>query len=305
MLRLGVVILTHDSDEDLPLCLAGLLQQQAVHLDIIVVDNASQTDRRERMCHAFREAMPKAHGIDAGLAVPARYRQGDGIFVSSRSNGGYSAGNNIGARIATALGCTAILIVNPDVRITMPDYLLLLAEALLRDDRNAIAASAIRNLAGANENPMFEPSFRQELFAPLSMITRRLFPRQRQPLSGTGREMMKLSGCCFLIRSEFLIDIGYFDESVFLYCEEAILAAQIRRAGGQSVYVGDIEALHAHRVSAKGDPVRRQRLWSRSRRYLHKRYIGYGLMQRSALSVSHGLVIALTWAQQRAFGGAR
>ena len=307
MMRLGAVILTHNSDDDLAACMACLLAQRGVLLDVIVVDNASAGDRLERMRASFRAAFPAGRHVEAGAAPDGAYRCGDGIFVANGTNAGYSAGNNIGARIATGLGCAAILIVNPDVRIAAPDYLARLSDALFCDDGNAVAGSVIRNLSGADENPMFEPSFTQELLAPLRMVAASLsFGRGgRRSVPDRARPVDKLSGCCFLIRSSFLRDIGYFDQNVFLYCEEAIRAAQVLEAGRKSVYVRDIEAVHAHRPSAKGDPVRRQRLWSRSRRYYHAHYLGYGRIRRAALAASHELVVGLTWAQDRAFGGAR
>ncbi|MAY64093.1 MAG: hypothetical protein CML29_17960 [Rhizobiales bacterium] len=305
MLRIAAVVLTHNSDEDLPDCLSGLLNQRGVELDIIVVDNASEPARRKRTANVVRSMVPNAQTIAAGQTVPPDYRGGDGLFVINSTNGGYSAGNNIGARIAAKLGCVAVLIVNPDVRIHIDDYILRLSVALLGDDRNAVAASAIRNLAAASENPMYEPNFIQELLAPFSMILAVLpFGPRYRPSAGS-YAADKLSGCCFLIRTTFLEQIGYFDEKVFLYCEEAILAAQIRQAGYRSLCLGDIEALHAHRSSAKGDPVRRWRMWSRSRRYYHRRYLGYGAARRLALAASHRLIIALSWLHSRTSAGAR
>jgi GT2 family glycosyltransferase len=306
MRRLGAVILAYNSDNDLPEALTGLLAQRDVLLDIVVVDNASSAERLQRMRNAFLAALPAAGFLNAGQPIPADYRAGDGLFVSSSSNDGYSAGNNIGARIATDLGCAAVLIVNPDVRISRSDYLSRLADALFQDDGNAVAGSAIINLAGQNENPMFEPGFVQELLAPLRMLVAAVSPPRRSP-SKPGRHdggVFKLSGCCFLVRSTFLEGIGYFDRNVFLYCEEAILAAQVRMVGMRSVYVPMLEALHAHRSTAKGDPVRRQRLWSRSRQYYNARYLGYGPARLAALALSHEVVVALTWAR-RWIGGHR
>ncbi|EGP58032.1 hypothetical protein Agau_C100495 [Agrobacterium tumefaciens F2] len=306
MRRLAAVILTYNSDDDLTRCLAGLAKQQGVLLDIIVVDNRSEVARRERMFRTLRALFPSVHRIRSGSELPCEYRCGDGVFVSNDRNAGYSAGNNIGARIAVKLGCSAILIVNPDVRISEPYYLAKLSEALFGHGDNAVAASVIRNLSGGDENPMFEPDFWQELFWPVRMITSRLASKrgQRDQSQRVARRVEKLSGCCFLIRSAFLEAVGYFDQNVFLYCEEAILAAQVRQAGAMSIYVDNIEAVHAHRSSAKGDPVRRQQLWSRSRKYYHSRYLGYGRFRRAMLAVSHGLVIALTWTQSRFFGRA-
>ncbi|RKE79225.1 glycosyltransferase family 2 protein [Rhizobium sp. AG855] len=307
MLKLGVVILTYNSDRDLPVCLDGILSQQGVAVDIIVVDNGSHSASRARMRQDVRDALPDVWELRAGVDIPSGYRHGDGLFVLNDRNAGYSAGNNIGARLAVSLGCEAVLIVNPDIRIDDRDYLLTLAKTLFRSDRNAVAASAIWSLAGVNENPMFEPGFVREILSPVFMLlaglSRRRFGGNPKPGRPTGND--KLSGCCFLVRSTFLERIGYFDENVFLYCEEAILAEQVRRAGLNSVYTGEISAVHAHRTAEKGDPVRRLSLWAQSRRYYHARYRGTGRASLVALRISYGVMLAMARMRAWVQGGFR
>ncbi len=296
MRKLAVVILTYNSDHDLPMCLRGIMAQRDVHLDVIVVDNGSEASSQTKMRTVFRAVLPGCRELQAGDVVPSDYRHGTGIFVSNASNAGYSAGNNIGARLAVALGCEAVLVINPDVRIETADYLLRLAGTLFASERNAVAASTVWSLAGVNENPMFEPGFSRELLAPFFMLVASLsrgrLGANPKPGALTGND--KFSGCCFLVRSTFLKHIGYFDENVFLYCEEAILAAQVRRAGLRSVYNGEISAVHAHRASEKGDPVRRLSLWAQSRRYYHAHYLRTGPAALAALRMSHGVMLAMS-----------
>ena len=307
MLKLGVVILTYNSDHDLPLCLDGILSQRDVALDVIVVDNGSQSASRSRMRLCVRDVLPDVWELRASVDIPSGYRHGDGLFVSNDQNAGYSAGNNIGARLAVSLGCDAVLIVNPDIRIEDVSYLAKLGDTLFRSDRNAVAASAIWSLAGVNENPMFEPGLVRELLSPFFMLlaglSRRRIGGNPKPGKPTGND--KLSGCCFLVRSTFLERIGYFDENVFLYCEEAILAEQVRRAGLSTVYNEEISAVHAHRTFEKGDPVRRLSLWAQSRRYYHARYRGTGAASLAALRISYGLMITMTRVRAWVQGGSR
>lgn len=307
MRRLGVVILTYNSESDLPLCLQSVVAQQGVALEIIVVDNGSRRTSRDTMRAAFHAALPSGRDIRSEDAMPADYRYGSGLFVSNDCNSGYSAGNNIGARRAIALGCEAVLVINPDVRIERTDYLARLADTLFASDCNAVAASTVWNLAGVDENPMFEPRFHQELLAPVLLLLaglsgKRSGPKATRPGSTS---IPKFSGCCFLIRSTFLEQIGFFDENVFLYCEEAILAEQVRRAGLRSVCNREISAIHAHRTSEKGDPVRLLSLWAQSRRYYHARYLGTGVAGLLALRLSHETLLAMTKLRARAQGGFR
>ena len=69
-------------------------------------------------------------------------------------NTGYSAGNNIGIRYAVEVGCDAVLILNPDIRITDPNYLATLSTEMQIRPECLIAASRIINLSGLDEHPL-------------------------------------------------------------------------------------------------------------------------------------------------------
>jgi GT2 family glycosyltransferase len=287
------VVLTYNSTDDLPECLDGLVRQEGCDLRICVVDNASTASSRVAMLDMFRARVAPIAVLNVAEAERGvADRAAKGLFVQNDINAGYSAGNNIGARLAVALGSDAVLILNPDVRIVDPRYVSKLAARLFSEPRYAVAASAMRNLAGDDENPMQELGFLEELAWPVWMVLSRFGVR---PPSRRTRpsEADKVSGSCLLVRSDFLRELGFFDESVFLYCEEAILAVQIRRLGRKIVYAPELEAVHAHKVSTKGDPSRRTREWIRSRRYYHANYSEYGPLRRSMLAASHQVVLGL------------
>lgn len=299
-LRVGAVVLAYNSDDDLPDCLAGLIAQTGVDLRIIVVDNNSRPDARTRMETAFRAALPGGRILDADEAQHGDLSDLPAVFVRNSVNGGYSAGNNIGARLASAIGCEAVLIVNPDVRLSDPGYVAALGDLILADPNTAVACSAVRNLSGAQENPMIEPGFAEEMLWPVTMLTAGLFARRSPapPLPTAPCRVAKVSGACFLIRTDFLRRIGFFDETVFLYCEESILMAQVRAAGWHMMMDPGREALHAHRSSAKGNPLPRFRAWRRSRSRFHAVHGGYGLVGRAVLAVSRAMTMGLVGARE-------
>ena len=73
---------------------------------------------------------------------------------------------------------------------------------------------------------------------------------------------------------DFIQSIGYFDEHVFLYCEEPILSRQVEFAKKKIFYTAEVQAIHAHIASEKGDPIKRFRNWRQSRDYFIERYSG-------------------------------
>ena len=70
-----------------------------------------------------------------------------------------------------------------------------------------------------------------------------------------------------MIKMSFLKEISFFDENVFLYCEEAILSRQVELAGKRMYYLATAQAIHRHVKTEKGDPVKRFKEWGKSRCY--------------------------------------
>lgn len=293
--RIGAVVLTYNSVDDLPVCLDGLLAQTGIDLHLIVVDNASAPEARSQMEATFLERAPGGAIIEAAEATASRFAHMREIFVRNDRNAGYSAGNNIGARLAVAAGCEAVLIVNPDVRIADREYLAKLSTAMRAHDGCMVAASRIVGLSGRDEHPLREVGFWEELLWMRQYGPRwiRPLPWVLPPVGSAPVVAEKVHGCCMLLRASFLESTGYLDESVFLYCEEPILAARVRAQGGRLMVFPELQVLHAHIASTKGNSSRRMLHFIRSRLYYLDTYAGYGRVARLALHGSYGLLRAL------------
>ena len=303
--RIASVVLNYKGLSDLEVLVPQLRFQTGVSHDIVIVDNASGASEVRQLVEWAAIFDPNAVvGAPAGVLerlsreadIPAM--DGRLLVLLNPDNCGYSSGNNVGIRMAKHLGAEVVLIANPDMRIEDPLYLEGLARTLLADEDNLVAASRILGLQGEDQNPLVEPRFWEELAWPLTTLLRR---RVSYVLPVAGKEpvvVAKVSGCCMMLRMSFLQEIGYLDEGVFLYCEEAILSAQIRRKGMNIVYSPGIEAVHAHDTSLKGDPVSRFLAWSRSRRYYHRNYNGYGMWRRALLVLSRHVTILLVVLRQ-------
>jgi len=295
-------MLNYNSEADLLYSAPQLFRQGGVFTTLIMVDNAS---RPESVMHI--RAWLKNWRPDAVIGTKSEIdlwvndhheearEQGRVYFITHHENRGYSAGNNIGIRLADALGTDAVLIANPDMRIEDPLYLARLTESLFADDTNCVAASRILGLDGEDQNPLREPSFWEELFWHRFYLSKFLKPISYiLPIAGTVPvRVPKVSGCCLLVRMSFLRETAYLDEDVFLYCEEPILAARVRKAGGHIVFDPSLSAVHAHVRSEKGNSSRRMLTFIKSRRYYLQRYSGYGRLRLMLLHVSYLLLVAL------------
>jgi GT2 family glycosyltransferase len=299
--RAASVVLNYNSDADLRVSVPQLCNQQGIWHAVIIIDNASSPDCARRVQEWLSQEYPRAvvgsvaEVHDWVRANPEQTQVPGRVYLLlNPENRGYSAGNNIGIRLANELGAQAVLIANPDMRIENPRYVKELAEVLLAAQSNCIAASRIVGPDGADQSPLREPGFWEEFFWPRFYVARFLKPIS-YVLSIKGAQPVpvpKVSGCCLLLRMSFLQDTGLLDERVFLYCEEPILSAKVRQRGGRIVYAPALSAVHAHIKGEKGNASSRVLISIKSRKYYLERYSEYGFFKRWILSQSY-FVLAL------------
>lgn len=292
--RIGVVVLTYNSDDDLPLCLEGVLMQRKVELRLVVVDNASEARKRKLMENAF---VHYAGGEIAEVShlEPSLLEGSNSIFIRNDINAGYSAGNNIGLRLLSDFGCDAVLIVNPDVRMRDKSTLLRLWRGLEKIDGCVIASPRILKPDGSDEHPLREPGFWEEF-----LWFRQALPRPFRPpshvLSIKGVEPIeaaKVHGSCMLLKTSFLKRTNFLDENVFLYSEEAILAARARRCGGRMFVIPDVQVVHEHIASRKENAGLRMIQFIKSRLYFLRNYSEHGFVKLALLRISYAVLAVL------------
>ena len=269
-MKIGVVILNYNSAKDTRKCIEFLQKQKLnEELHVIVVDNSD----REQGIGSKEQGIDNSQLFIAKAQRPMVQQSTEVIYADE--NRGYSAGNNIGLRRAVELGCEYVLVVNPDMELVDPHYIEKLVAVMQADEDVVVAATDIVTPEGIHQNPMLADGNWRSSFG---WVTSLLRPQKRAEAYdfigdyAKSGYCAKVSGCCLMLRCSFLQEIGYFDEYPFLYCEEAILASQVARAGKKMYYLADTQAIHRHVKSEKGDPVKRFRHWQRSRIYFYKRY---------------------------------
>ncbi len=163
--------------------------------------------------------------------------------IQSGKNLGYGRANNIGVRAAET---PYILIINPDVM---------------------VQPGAIDALVLAANNDPDHALFSPKIIEPDG----RVFDTRFGPLGPFA------SGACFLMRRNVFLDIGGFDENIFLFYEDDDLCRRLSDRGQPPVYVdqavvrhdrgkstGDHEINTPRPVRVKGEFIRRyHQAWSR------------------------------------------
>lgn len=254
-MKVAVIILNYNSSADCHKCIGSLKQQQGVKAEIVVVDNCSRENERK--------------------AVESFCNENGCTFIANNENRGYNAGNNVGLRYAAKKGYEYALIANPDMEFPQKDYLLRLAEKMQGEENLVVCGSDIIGADGIHQSPMGKDGNWRSSFGWIKDILRRKKQGEAYDFIDNYKESHychKVSGCCFMIKTDFLKQINFFDEKVFLYCEEAILSRQVEIAGKKMYYLATAQAVHRHVKSDKGDPVKRFRTWGKSRCYFIDRY---------------------------------
>jgi GT2 family glycosyltransferase len=207
------------------------------HVPAIVVDNASRDDSA-----AVAEA--------AGAQV-----------IRNARNEGYGRANNRGVRAAGT--ADLVLIVNPDV-------------ILHRGAVDALLEAARRwPDAGLFAPRLVEPDGRF-FFQARSLLAPYLTNPGGRPALPQGDTCAPfLSGACLMMSRALFLDLGGFDENIFLFYEDDDLCRRIADTGRALVHVHGAEALHGRGRSSAPEPGRvfRSRwhqAWSRA--YVSRKY---------------------------------
>ena len=268
-MKIPVILLNYNSSADCRKCVKFLKRQEGVELEIVIVDNCSPREGEQESIKYLCE--------EQGCT-----------FLAASKNRGYNAGNNIGLHYATEKGYKYALIANPDMEFPSVDYISRLVSKMSENENIVIVASDIIGIDKQHQNPMH----RDESFRDCLGWIKTSFNKKQTGVSDSldnyrkSHFCSKVSGCCFLICLDFVQSIGYFDESVFLYCEEAILSRQVEQKGLKMYYLSDIQATHAHISSAKGNPIIRFGNWKQSRKYFIDNYSGYSFIMRIIAKLS-------------------
>jgi GT2 family glycosyltransferase len=211
--RVGVVIVTYDASEYLPLAVESLLAQTTPPHRIVVVDNGS----------GVAELPPAVELITPG------------------SNLGFAAANNLG--VSQCVDCDYVALVNPDA-FPEPAWLETLVAAAETHPEHAVFGSRLltydddRFLDGTGDcYHVSGLAFRRDGGASAAV---------ERPTADT------FSACAaaVLYRRDAFLAVGGFDESFFCYYEDTDLAFRLRLAGHRCLYVSDAVARHVGSVTA-------------------------------------------------------
>ena len=232
----------------------------ALKHEVIVVDNASPDDSARKLRDAF--------------AGDARVR-----IVDAGGNVGFSAANNIGARLSTG---RVLFFLNPDTVVLGDAVPALVAFADATPDAGAAGPLVLNPDRSVQRSTMRFPSVR-------ALLRHRfpLFPPPRLPLDAPSRVEV-IVGCALAMRRDVFDEVGGWDERYFMYSEEKELCRGVAESGRHSYFVPQAQIVHYGGQASMDRYAEQQVLIAQSERAYLKRHAGKGLRAFARVSGAVG-----------------
>jgi GT2 family glycosyltransferase len=210
--QVTVVVPTLAADDKLAHCLAALEDQTYSSFEVIVVDNSGRQAVQPRGCI---RVIANDRNLGFGAAVNQAIRQSSTPFVAVLNDDAAADPRWIETLMASIQSRPGLGMCAPQIR--------------LANDGRLDSAGMLLGLDGSSKQ-------RGHLESPDSYA---------KP-----SDALLPSGCAALYRREMLDEIGLFDESFFLYCEDTDLGLRARWAAWDCLYVPDAIVQHQYSHSA-------------------------------------------------------
>jgi len=237
---LGIVILNYKKWQLVHQCIDSIRETiGSISYRIYIVDNHSKNGSVEEFNKRYL-------GDD------------DVVILETDENGGFSKGNNIGARRAVDDGCQYLLIVNSDV-VFLENAIKNMYEALLAENHCILTYPCVLNSDNSYQYQDCMVGKRDWVYDFLltrdnvkkhmpNFVTKKYFKRLCSIEQPTATNMY--FGCCYMVHAKKYQKLGMLDENVFLYYEELIFSMKAIRKKLQLVYVPNARIKHLNGASS-------------------------------------------------------
>ena len=276
----AVLIVNYRTYPELARCLSSLVPFLDRDDEVVVVD---------------QECDPRA--LEAAVASVPRAQQ-----LRRADNRGFAAGINLAAAATRA---PFLLVLNPDTIVEGPVVRELEAWLTSRPDVGVAGAAVLNEDGSVQASARRFPDLTTWFGGRTAWLSTR-FPgnwfSRRNLVGRDGRtpvEVDWVSGSCFMTRRDVFEQVGGFDESFFLYWEDADYCRRVAAAGYRRMYLPMAAVRHIGGRSADHDPARAIRAFHRSAFHLYWKHAS-PLRRLTAPAVRAGLWIRGEWRVRQA-----
>lgn len=255
--RVSVILLNMNQPELTLACVNSLQKCTYPNMEVIVIDQASKDDSVQ--------ILSQLNGIR---------------FIESKTNLGFTGGNNLGMLEATG---DYYFLLNNDTEVP-PGFLEPLIEALETDTEAGAASPLIRFF----QNPMKI----QYAGGPekIDLVHGRNswrgwmsdYPSVYSQVEAT----TAAHGAAFIIKKKVAEEVGLLDDHFFIYFEELDWSLRIRKAGHKILFVPASEVLHKESMTMPKEHPFRVRMMMRNRILLSRKHLNAFMFAVSLLYTS-------------------
>lgn len=268
-MKTAIIVLNYNSEQETKEYIEKIRKYDVLD-KIIVVDNKSTTIG----------AYEKLKNIeDEKVSV-----------IQSKKNGGYSYGNNYGIHFLESLGenYNNIIISNADIDVE-ENAIIKTIETLNSDEKIAVVAPRMyySNNKPARRSSWKIRTFKADVIHSTRILEILFYKKLRNgEYSDKEYENLKLkveavAGSFFAIKYDILKKINYFDEKVFLFYEEDILAHKLKDLGYETYSLNDIKFIHyeSQTISKTFSYFKKMKNLYNSKMYYQKQYNKIGFLK--------------------------
>ena len=225
---------------------------------ILIVDNASTDGSFEKLSDLYKD--------DDHIKV-----------IVSNKNGGYGYGNNFGIKYASAkLNASMAIVCNPDVEFTESTVINLVK--LMKKTDAAITSGVEINKVPSINKAWKIPTPLQWILdeTKLRKLSFKKFHYPDEYFQKKYSQVDCVSGAMFLVNLSKFLDVGGYDENMFLYGEETVLGYKFRQKKYKTYLLNTDSYNHLHSASIDKsipDKVKKLKILNHSKLYFYKAYL--------------------------------
>lgn len=277
MKKLGFIIINYN-DYKLTKRLIDNVKSYKSITKILVVDNNSTDDSYSRLKKL------KIKNLD----------------VIKNTDNSYASGLNFGGKyLIEKLGKCNIIYSNSDIIIE--DEKMLIELNKTTDLDNIGVVGPVVNEHGKISRGWPVPTVNREILFNLPFISRIFRNKYLKYDDSYYKDKVTtvgaVSGCFFLVNSDILEEINYFDTNTYLYYEENILAKKLEKTNYKIVINNDVEILHDHSVSIDKSVkrVKKYKTLKNSQRYFVNKYLHPNILQSFLLFLTDKISLIILY----------
>lgn len=277
-MKTGIVILNYNDYVTTKEIIERIRDYKTIDL-VVIVDNNSTNDSYE---------------------ILKKYESDKIAIINSGENKGYSYGNNIGCKYLAEKGMDYIIVSNPDIIFREEDITNLIKH--FENPKIAVVSPTIIQgkeiIKGWKFPSVLVDSLGNLKFA--GKYFKKILLYNKDCYLKEITKVDVISGCFFIIKKEVLEKINYFDENVFLYYEENILAKKIEKEGLDIIVDNKVEIIHNHSVTIDKiyNKIKKFKMLTKSQRYYHKKYNNANIIGDLWLKFTAGISIFINYILQ-------